>query len=159
MQITVTITKNGTVLEEDIDATAKLKAQNKKRKRAFRLKYRDAMKNPNNFPNSHMANRNHPTVVLDKNGDTVIFVSEIQFTLKDVGKDPDIEDDEDSPACPFTDMQGNSVVFPVAARQDGGMFVTERYKVADGAEVQAYYKFTVESPGCVTLDPDIVIEP
>jgi hypothetical protein len=68
-------------------------------------------------------------------------------------------DDENSPDCPFTQMNGDLLAFPQVAAKQGRMFVAGKYKVADGAEIQAYYKFTVDSDDCETLDPDIVIEP
>jgi hypothetical protein len=161
MDIMVIITKDGDDLQEDIDPAAKQKARDRKKSRDFRLKYRAAMKDPDDFPDSHMADRDHPTVVLTKtNGDTVSFVAEFPFTVTRVEKDPDIEDDENSPDSPFTQMNGNPVVFPqVAAQQQDGMFIAGKYKAADGAEIQAYYKFTVDSDDCETLDPDLVIEP
>ena len=162
MDITVIITKNGDDLQEDIDPAAKQKARDRKKSRDFRLKYRAAMVDPDDFPDSHMADRDHPTVIVDKkNSDTVSFVAEFPFRLTKVEKDPAIEDDENSPDCPFTQMNGDPLTFPQEAVQQGndGMFIAGKYKAADYAEIQAYYKFTVDSPGCETLDPDLVIEP
>jgi hypothetical protein len=160
VDVTVTITKNGDELDEDIDVKAKRKARDKKKSRDFRLKYRAAMKDPRDFPETHMADRDHPTVILSKaNGDTVCFVAEFPFSLTKVEKDPKIVDDENSPDCPFTQMNGDRLVFPQVAAKQGDMFIAGKYKVADGAEIQAYYKFTVDAEKCETLDPDIVIEP
>jgi hypothetical protein len=167
MNVRVTLVKTGNVLDEQFDMPAPdLNKLKKRKKRDLRVKYRNCMKDPNRFQQTHMADKGHTSVILSKTGaDQVVFFAAKAFVI-DIARDPEIEEDENSPDYPLMIPPSTKWTIPqssVAMLATDPDFSAGRrehkagpYVIDPEALDQAFYKFTAWSDG-VRLDPDIVL--
>ena len=167
MDIRVTLVKTGSVLDEQYDMPAPdLTKLKKRKKRDLRVKYRNCMKDPQRFAQTHMADKDHTSIVLSKNGnDRVIFFAAAAFVI-DIARDPEIEEDENSPDYPLLIPPNTKWTIPQSSvslpNTDPDFSAGRRehkagpYVIDSDALDQAFYKFTAWSGGA-RLDPDIVV--
>jgi hypothetical protein len=139
----------------------------KLKKRDIKLTYRQSMKDPTKFSQTHMADADHPTLIIRRGAqDEVNFFCFEEFVIS-VGRDPNIEDEPTGSDVPFTKRVGANDVtwtFDVSTDLGGGAPTAKRfkagpYKVAADADQQRFYKFSILTKSGITLDPDIVTEP
>jgi hypothetical protein len=170
MIVKVTFVKVGGVLDEQFDISAgELATLKKRKKRDLRVKYRNCMKDSKRFEQTHMADKKHTSMILSKTaGDQVIFFAADPFVI-DIGRDPEIEEDEGSPDYPlliapppggtkWTIPQSSTPLLAADADFLAGRRVHKAgpYPIDPEASDQAFYKFTAWSDGA-RLDPDIVV--
>ena len=126
--------------------------------------YKSKMKDPSKYPDTHMADGDHPTIVMRKgNNDCISFLCAEEFVLF-TQRDPEIDEDFSAPDSPFIDAVNNPLTYKVSDDQGGGVPASERFKagpytVANNANNQRFYKFSVVTQSGKILDPDIVTDP
>jgi hypothetical protein len=138
--------------------------------RKVKTDYRNAMKDPSRYHQTHMADPDHPTIVMKTNEDISFFHS-VAFTVGFM-PDPEVEPEVDAVICPFEKQSsgggggggGGFTKFNEPQKaEDTGASGTKRFKAgpfrmtADG-QAQKFYKFIVWTAEGELIDPDIVFE-
>ena len=153
-------------LEDQIDAVHGPALRSKKT-RALKNEYKAAMKNPANYPNTRMADRDHIPLYLRPNGgvsDDVTFFFSQQFAVL-FDRDPEIDEDFSSPDVPFintvtglADARVDARANPMGGAAPAGQeFMAGPFRLNSNCLNQKFYKFSLESAAYATLDPDIIV--
>ena len=139
----------------------------KLKRRQMRVDYRSAMKDPSRFPQTDIADINHPTLVLRRPGggggpgaDSVTFAHLEEFVVT-LQRDPEILEDGGDPEGPFT-AGGNVFTFAlgqiIAAAPANERFQAGPFAVHVDSHNQKFWKFSVVTKSGLKLDPCIIID-
>ena len=162
----VVLVSSSGLLTETVQASEDGDEIDIKRHKTKKLKddYKSRLKDPSRFKDSHMADSNHPTIVMRRgDGDNIIFYCSEPFVLFTT-RDPEIDEDFSGPDSPFVDSDDAPLTFNVSrANPEGGPagreFLSGPYTVADDAHRQRFYKFSAVTNSGKVLDPDLVTDP
>jgi hypothetical protein len=123
--------------------------------------YRECMKDPSKFSQSHIADPDHPTIIMREGGgktDVVTFVCFEPFTIFFDPHPEIIEDNENSPDGPFTDSGGHVVTMAIS-QVVAGVNTAGPYTVTADASKQNFWKFSVVTQSGYRIDPCIITDP
>jgi hypothetical protein len=137
----------------------------KHKTKAMKDDYKIKMKDPSRYPDTHMADGDHPTIVMRRGqNDCISFFNAEEFVLF-TQRDPEIDEDFSAPDSPFIDGGGNPLTYKVSDDQGPAhvpgteRYIAGPYTVANNANNQRFYKFAVVTKSGKILDPDLVMEP
>lgn len=126
--------------------------------RGLKATYRAAMKDPNRFFQTRMADNDHAPLVV-RDDDDITFFHSVGFRVS-FTRDPEIEADLSSDDTP---MLYNGDPVPGQTAADTGTTGPKRFQAGpftrnSNAKDQQFYKFTVVTSEFLVLDPDMIVE-
>jgi hypothetical protein len=131
--------------------------------RKIKTEYRNAMKVPSRFSETHVADPDHPSLIMKEN-EEVTFHHAVEFSIGFL-PDPEIEPEIDARPTPFEVLIDGEWVqcnMPERAMDTGnngnGKWQAGPFRMSAAAARQKYFKFIMWTKEGLILDPDIIFD-